>query len=228
MSTSPTVRLHLYFARDSDRAVILRQGPSKLFRMILWHRDTDRFQDGQWLKHKVYAERCALSPDGRHFLYFALNGDWAGESLGSYTALSRPPWFTALALFPEGDTWGGGGRFLDRRHYIASGGNDILGGAPGLVRVRQGERTPENVTGIVAMGGTRAPLPRETRRRLLEGDDWTPPFDQYHAHAGQLFRRHGQEISLIRDFTDMAFEPIAAPYGTGSAGPVPTREGKGR
>ncbi len=65
MSSAPTLRLHLFFATQNDRAVILRQGPSKLFRMILWHRDTDRFEDGQWLKHKVYPDRCALSPDGQ-------------------------------------------------------------------------------------------------------------------------------------------------------------------
>jgi len=96
MSTPPVIRLHLFFARDNDRAVILRQGPSDVFRLILWHRDSDRFEDGQWLKHKVYTDRCDLSPDGRHFLYFALDGKWGSAARGSYTAISRPPFFTAL------------------------------------------------------------------------------------------------------------------------------------
>ena len=114
MNTEPVIRLHLFFARNCDRAVILRQGPSKVFRMILWDRRNDVFEDGQWLKHKVYVERCDLSPDGKHFIYFALDGRWGTMAKGSYTAISKPPFFTALALFPEGDTWGGGGRLSGR------------------------------------------------------------------------------------------------------------------
>ena len=72
MNTEPYIRLHLFFATENDRAVILRQGPARQFRMILWHRDSDTFEDGQWIKTKVYVERCDLSPDGRHFIYFAL------------------------------------------------------------------------------------------------------------------------------------------------------------
>ena len=43
MNTDPLIRLHLFFATETDRALILRQGPSRQFRMILWHRATDRF-----------------------------------------------------------------------------------------------------------------------------------------------------------------------------------------
>ncbi|MEL7116668.1 MAG: hypothetical protein AAGP08_13980, partial [Pseudomonadota bacterium] len=96
MSTPPQIKLFLVFARESERTVILRQGPSKTYRMILWDRKTDRFEDGQWLKSKVYPERCALSPDGQHFIYFALDGRWDERTGGSYTAISRPPYFTAL------------------------------------------------------------------------------------------------------------------------------------
>ena len=73
MSTTPSLRLHLFHARDTTRTVILRQGPTKTCRMILWDRDGDKFQDGQWLKQKVYVERCDLSPDGEHFIYFTLD-----------------------------------------------------------------------------------------------------------------------------------------------------------
>ena len=30
--------------------------------------------------------------------------------------------------------------------------------------------------------------------------------------GGRLYRRRGQELELIRDFTEMAFEPLRAPY----------------
>ena len=33
---------------------------------------------------------------------------------GTWTAISRPPWFTALAVWPKGDSWGGGGLFVSR------------------------------------------------------------------------------------------------------------------
>ncbi|MGB3409395.1 MAG: hypothetical protein WBA67_18075, partial [Jannaschia sp.] len=86
--------LTLFFAIETDRAVILRRGPARHTRMILWHRDTDQFEDGQWITKKVYADRGDLSPDGRHFLYFALDGQWAGLARGAYTAVSRPPYWT--------------------------------------------------------------------------------------------------------------------------------------
>ena len=226
MNTEPYVRLHLFFATENDRALIVRQGPSRQFRMILWHRDTDTFQDGQWIRHKVYLERCSLSPDGRHFIYFALDGRWSNETRGSFTALSRPPYWTALSLFPEGDTWGGGGVFLDDIHYWASGDADIIGRDEGLSRVRLGEPEKGCTTGIRLMSGGRAPLDRSATRRLLaeprpadaralfarmavpQGD----ALDRYDTQGGCLYRRQGMELEPIRDFTDMEFEPVRAPY----------------
>ena len=88
MSTAPSLRLHLFHAREASKTVILRQGPSSTYRMILWDRDGERFQDRQWLKYKVDEDRCDLSPDGAHFTpvvapyappapWHALNGDQA-------------------------------------------------------------------------------------------------------------------------------------------------------
>ncbi len=210
----PVIRLHLFFATQNDRAVILRQGPSKVFRLILWHRDTDVFEDGQWLKHKIYVERCDLSPDGRHFIYFALNGDWGGETKGSYTALSRPPYFTALSLFPEGDTWGGGGRFLSNRHYVASGGHDILGRDDGLDRLFHVEQNNKGLTELARIDGRRVGLSDAWQARLdsAEPESVTHACDRYDSQGGILYRRNRDEMTLIRDFTDMSFEPIRAPY----------------
>ena len=213
MSSDPVIRLHLFFASESPIAVILRQGPSKTFRMILWDRDTDRFEDGQWLKHKVYAERCDVSPDGRHFLYFALNGDWGGPSRGAYTALSRPPFFTALALFPEGDTWGGGGRFLDDALYVADGDHDIIGRDDGLVRLFRGTPDDDCPSGLRRVDGRCARIGKAKAARAFERPrPPDPELDRYDSMGGRLYRRHGQKLELIRDFSDMAFEPIRAPY----------------
>lgn len=222
----PVVRLHLFFATENDNAVIVRQGPTRQFRMILWHRDTDTFEDGQWIKKSVYIDRCDLSQDGKHFISFILDGRWNIETEGAYTVVSRPPYWTAIALFPEGSTWVGGGVFLDNVHYFASGGPDIIGRDEGLSRVKLGEPAKGCTTGIRLMSGGRAPLDRAATKRLL-GD--TPPedafdlyrrmamprsglLDRYDTQGGCLYRRHGQELELIRDFNDMEFEPIRAPY----------------
>ncbi|MCG6885288.1 MAG: hypothetical protein LJE62_16185 [Silicimonas sp.] len=226
MSGKPIVRLYLFFATENNRAVVVRQGPTRHFRMILWHRDGDTFEDGQWLTKNLYPERCALSPDGRHFLYFMLDGKWQSETEGAYSAISYPPYWTAVSVFPCGDTWGGGGFFLDSTHYYAVGDADIIGRDEGLSRVKFGEPEKGCTTGIRLTNGQCAPLSREVTRRILA--DPVPAaradvferapapggdaLDRYDTLGGMLYRRRGQELELIRDFTDMAFEPVRAPY----------------
>lgn len=224
MTQSPSVRLHLFFARGCEKAVILRQGPARQFRMILWDRRDDSFQDGQWTRNKVYVERCAISPDARHFLYFMLDGRWGARAEGAYTALSRPPYWTALALFPEGSTWGGGGVFLDDRQFVAGGDEDIIGRAEGLRRVYQRPRDEVCRTGLKLAGGKPAQLEKPVLEKLLAAGVPVDPrnagldaeaqraLDRYDTQGGCLYRRNGGEMHLIRDFTDMTFEPVRAPY----------------
>lgn len=226
MSTAPLIRLHLFFATENDRAVILRQGPSRQYRMILWHRDTDRFEDGQWIRNRIYHDCCALSPDGRHFLYFILDGKWNSDTMGSYSVLSRPPYWTALSLFPQGDTWTGHCLFLDKTHYFAWGGPDIIGRDEGLARVTFGEPDKGCTTGIRLMNGQRAPLDRAVTKRLLADpkpkdagelynrlvEPQSDAMNRYDTQGGKLYRRQGMDLELIRDFNDMEFEPIRAPY----------------
>lgn len=106
-------------------AVIFRRGPSKQVRLIQWNRKTDTFQLGQWFKSRIYERRCDLSPDGKYLAYFAANYK---KPLFSWTAISRPPYLTALALWAKGDGWGGGGLF-DSEHTF-------------LLNHRQEEATP--------------------------------------------------------------------------------------
>ncbi len=212
--SKPVVRLHLFFATENDTAVILRQGPMKQFRLILWHRDTDTFEDGQWLKHKVYLDWCDLSPDGRHFIYFMLDAKWSSDTEGAYTVISRPPYFTAIALFPEGDTWAGGGRFLDNANYVAVGGSDIIGRDEGLTRLFRREPTKDCPTGLFQADGRCARIDKAKAATLdnFEPPSWTHALDRYDTLGGKLYRRAGNELELIRDFNDMAFEEILAPY----------------
>ena len=107
-------------ARRAPVAVIFRRGPSKQVLLVKWHLDTDKLEYGQWLKGRIYERRCDLSPSGNLLIYFAASFK---PPLYSWTAISKPPFLTALALWPKGDTWGGGGVFdseasiqLNHRH----------------------------------------------------------------------------------------------------------------
>ena len=104
----PQTRLYCIFAREAPFAVVFRRGPSKRVLLVAWHTNTDEFHEGQWLKGRIYERRCDLSPNGRRLIYFA--ADYK-KPYFSWTAVSRPPYLTALALWPKGDGWGGGGLF---------------------------------------------------------------------------------------------------------------------
>jgi hypothetical protein len=110
-------RVHPILARDAKTAVIIRRGPSKSVCTILWDRRNDTFKLGQWLRGRIYERRCDLSPDGKHFIYLAMNGKWSGPVKGSWTAISRAPYLKALALWPSGDCWNGGGLFHSDRIF---------------------------------------------------------------------------------------------------------------
>jgi hypothetical protein len=83
---------------------------------VKWQTDCDRFEAGQWFNGRIYDRRSDLSPDGSLLIYFAskISGATLADAEYTYawTAISRPPYFTALALWPKGDCWHGGGLFL--------------------------------------------------------------------------------------------------------------------
>ncbi|MGN6366706.1 MAG: hypothetical protein ACTHN5_00315 [Phycisphaerae bacterium] len=111
-------------AREAPVGVLLRRGPTRWCQAVLWRTDTDEVERGQWVHHRVYERRCDLSPDGKLLLYFAMNGAWESETKGAWTAISRPPYFTALALWPKGDCWDGGGLFDTNREVGIFGFGD--------------------------------------------------------------------------------------------------------
>ncbi len=109
-------------ARDAPIGLVIRRGPSKHVATFLWNRKTDEFQLGQWLMGRIYERRSDLSPDGKHFLYFAMNGKWHSEAHGSCTAISRAPFLKALAIFPKGDCWHGGGLWTGNKKFWLNDG----------------------------------------------------------------------------------------------------------
>lgn len=120
MATVPC-RLTVFLARKAPVGVVLRRGPKRWAQLVGWDRATDTFTPGQWFRGRVYERRCDLSPDGRLFVYFAAkhgprrDPDGIGEA---WTAISRPPFFTALALWPNLGSWYGGGVFKTDRSVL--------------------------------------------------------------------------------------------------------------
>lgn len=160
-------RLFAILARAAPVGVVFRRGPSKQVSVWSWDLRADRFELGQWLKGRIYERRADLSPDGRHLIYLAMDGRWQRPGAGSWTAVSRAPWLTALHLYPWGHCWNGGGLFLDDRRYWLNGtGTGVEHGVrgAGLTRV---ETPPRGVA--PAMGEDPVSyLPRLVR------DGWQP------------------------------------------------------
>ncbi len=131
-----SVRLYALLARAAPVAVIFRRGPSRQVQIILWKTDTDSFHPGQWFKGRIYERRCDLSPSGRRLIYFAAK---YREPLYSWTAVSHPPFLTAVALWPKGDGWGGGGLFVKESKIL-------LNHRPNEMSLADGFKLPKHVS----------------------------------------------------------------------------------
>lgn len=98
-------RLHVIPATGCKLALVLRRGPSRRVASLLWDRASGEVTLGQWLKGRIYEHRSDLSPDGRHMIVFA------GDGQHWWTAISRAPFLRALSFVPQDHTWHGGGAF---------------------------------------------------------------------------------------------------------------------
>jgi hypothetical protein len=267
-------RLHVLLAREAKVGLVLRRGPSKSVCSILWDRSTDRFELGQWLRGRIYERRADLSPDARHWIYFAMNGRWSSRTKGSWTAIARTPWLKAIVLLGKGDGWHGGGLFTSRREYWLNDGygHELLedssevrrdtgfrpeaygGECPGVYYVRlqrDGWRLIEH-KGTKLHGLTVFEKPAGSRwilRKIAHEQVGAPPgrgcyWDEHEIvdersgtcstfpdwewadldgnaiayarngclHRMPMGRKALGEPQLLRDFTDMRFEAIEAPY----------------
>jgi hypothetical protein len=110
-------RIHVLLSGVARVGVVIRRGPAKQVCTFLWNRRTDEFRVGQWFKGRIYERRADISPDGKYLIYFAMKGTWNSEAKGSWTAISRAPYLKALAIFPKGDCWNGGGLFTGNKRY---------------------------------------------------------------------------------------------------------------
>jgi hypothetical protein len=118
-------RLSVLLAFEAPVGMVFRRGPTKLVRVFLWDRERDKFKPCQWFKGRIFAEQSDLSPDGRYMIYLAMGGvAWAIPATGgTWTAISRVPSLTAIALWGQGGgTRDGGGMFTSNHSYWLDAG----------------------------------------------------------------------------------------------------------
>ncbi len=181
------VRLYVLMAREAPVAAILRRGPRKLWRVVRWDTERDEFQRGQWFRGSLYPERSDVSPDGRLLLYFAgkfRRRDAESDASTTWTAVSQVPYLTALALWPVGDTWGGGGAFLDNETVVV----DTSCFRPGLTH------HPLHPPGPLQVFERSALYFSDPRKAAQPGwkDGWIrlPDESAIKRHADRVLRRH--------------------------------------
>ncbi len=137
MSTVSPCRLHFLLASEANVGIIIRRGPSRWVQLIQWNTSNDNFEQGQWFHGRVFEDLSHLSPNGNLFLYAASNYHPRNASVGyTWTAISRPPYFTAIAFWASG-WWCDGGIFLNNS-TVALGQYTTeprLGQKPGKLRI---------------------------------------------------------------------------------------------
>ncbi len=108
-------RVFVYLASAAPIGVILRRGPTDWARLSLWDTNADRFEHGQWIKGRVFERRSDLSADGSLFAAFVRqSGGREPPGADTWIAVSRPPFFSALAVWFVGGTYHTGAFFPDR------------------------------------------------------------------------------------------------------------------
>jgi hypothetical protein len=166
-------RLSVLLASEASVGVVLRRGPTKVVRVVIWDRENDKFKPGAWFQGRIYPERSDISPDGRHMIYFAMGGmAWAiPATRGTWTAISELPSLKAAALWGQGDTWGGGGMFISNDSFWleADANTFLIRDDSGLRRETYGPHRPyksrlERDGWIAKMSGTNGPIFEKTIR----------------------------------------------------------------
>lgn len=113
MAAKPTCRIYAIIARDGRSAVVFRRGRSKRVLLLRWWLTSDTIEHGQWFKGMLYPRASDLSPDGELLVYNAEKFNYRLPEK-RWTAISRPPYLTALKIWFGGGRYWGGGIFEDQ------------------------------------------------------------------------------------------------------------------
>lgn len=128
-------RLHVLIASEAPYAVVLRRWPSKETTTFGWDLTSDTFTYGQWMKARTYEERCDLTPDGKHFLYYAMAYK---ERYESYFGISIAPYLKALGYYIGHGSWSAGGNWIDSKTFVLGSVSRVVREPDGLKRVKEG------------------------------------------------------------------------------------------
>jgi hypothetical protein len=212
-------RVFGYVAAKADVCVLLRHGSRKQVLMIRWDLATDEFDIGQWLNAPI--QSAALSPDGRLFAFeaYSFRPREAGNS-GPYLAISRPPYFTALAFWWSAPTFGGLRWSMHQELYgcLRDGTPPDKGVLPSDFRLRCAPRPSETDTSVQDAQFERLHKAWESLRYKSKPEDL--PYDWFDAdHRGRLlFAREGRiyvrDTDGERELMDLSpyeFRPLEAP-----------------
>jgi len=203
-------RLFVYLARSAPIGVVLRRGPTDWARLSLWRTDTDVVEHGQWIKGRVYERRSDVSADGRLFAAFVRQSGGRQRERGAadtWIALSRPPYFTAQAVWFIGGTYHTGAFFPGDDSLWLGFSDDT---APDVGQTPAGLRIAAPRS-ILYVDGTSEWTDRTVHFNRLLRDGWTILENEPYATLWQ--RRHPQGGSTLRmthvfdDFTN-----IGGPY----------------
>jgi hypothetical protein len=194
-------RLHVLLARDANVGLVIRRGPSKSVCTLLWNRERNTFKLGQWMRGRIYERRSDLSPDGRHLIYFAMNGRWESETKGAWTAISIIPYLKAMDLYAKGDCWHGGGLFLSDREFWLNDGF-------GHLELKKSSRLRSNPAGHPKdyFGGECLTI----YYNRLQRDGWVMQEQEY--QGATLFEKKLPKSWVLRK---LAFAEIQHPMGRG-------------
>ncbi len=151
-------------ATDAPVVAVIRRGPTDWCHVGRWDLEAMEYQSGSWLRGAIYPQRCDLSPDGRWLCYFTLKASADWQAGGTYIAISRLPWLTALTA------WGTGGTWTHGLHFVAD--TDVWPTEP------PHEGDPAPVRRHYGLAFTRAESFAVERRRGWIETAETPPRDQ--------------------------------------------------
>lgn len=126
----PPPRVFCIPAARAPIVAVLRRGPSAWSHLGRWDLARLVYEPGAWIRGNLYPQRCDLSPDGRWFCYFTLKASARWKAGGTYVAISRLPWLTALAAWGTCGTWTRGLHFVEDRDVWPVGPPDEGDAAP--------------------------------------------------------------------------------------------------
>lgn len=118
MQTNDPARVFFLLAREANKAVVFRRGPTKWTQMIVWDLSSDELEYGQWSKVKFQKWRSDLSPSGKYLIYM---DDQIKNDRDSSTIISKPPYWNALVKWTNQYPSSGSGIFKSEDTVLLNG-----------------------------------------------------------------------------------------------------------